>query len=479
MSKKIIIGAIILLAIIGLAIFYLTKPSITPSPINDAQCSSDSDCKLIYSNCDCEAVSISDSRTSLDNTGLCKMNLCRAYNTNAICSRGLCVKSPDQTSNNSLPSADNIITANNQFAIDLYSKYSSKEENVFFSPYSLSSALAMTYEGARGQTAEEMQKVMHFPNDTSLMRSEFSSLYLTLNPSNSPYKLTTANALWAQRDFKFSQDYLNLVETNYYGKTTNLDFKDDTENSRITINNWVANKTNDKILDLIPSGTIGPDTRLVLTNAIYFLANWSQKFETDFTSEKDFNLSSGTSIKTQMMHQTSYFSYMENSNLKMLEMDYLGDDLSMLVLLPSNNNIDSLDNTLNLENLETWKKEMNNSEVEVSFPRFKFETKYMMASDLKQMGMPIAFTDSADFSGMTGKKDLQISEVIHQAFVNVSESGTEAAAATAVIMVSSAMPGEPRPRPKIFNANHPFIFLIQEKSTGTILFMGKVANPNI
>ncbi len=419
MNKKIIIAVIILLAIVGLGIFYMSRPHVVIVPVN---------------------------------------------NSHSISPIG---------------SADNIITANNQFALDLYAKYSSKQGNVFFSPYSISSALAMTYEGARGQTAQEMQNVMHFPNDITKMRSDFSSLYSKLNPANSLYKLSTANALWAQKDYSFLPDYLNLVEKNYYGKTTNLDFKTDTENSRITINNWVANQTNDKILDLIPKGIIDSMTRLVLTNAIYFKANWSQQFESESTYEQDFNLTSTQSIKAKMMHQTSNFNYMENNNLQMLEMDYLGNDLSMLVILPKDN-INNLQSSINLQNLESWKKEMNPEEVQVSFPRFKFETKYLMADDLKEMGMPTAFSGLADFSGMDGAKDLYIGQVIHQAFVNVSESGTEAAAATAVVMrAMSAEPGAPSPPPKIFNANHPFIFLIQEKSTGTILFMGKVENPNI
>lgn len=419
MNKKIILGIILALIIIGLVIFFIPKNNnLLPSPFNNSL-------------------------------------------------------------NPSAKAADNIIDANNQFTFDLYSRYSTDDSNIFFSPYSISSALAMTYEGARGQTAEEMQKVMHFPDDTAKMRSDFSSLYQTLNPPNSIYQLSTANALWAQKDYTFLQDYLNIVEQNYYGKTTNLDFKTDTENSRITINNWVANKTNNKILNLIPQGMINPYTRLVLTNAIYLKANWSQQFKPSGTSEQDFNLSSGTTTKTQMMHQEFSFNYMENDNLQMLEMDYADSNLSMLVLLPKDNNLKNLETSINLKYLEDWKKEMNSTDVMVSFPRFKFETNYFMADDLKAMGMPTAFnTNNADFSGMTGNTDLYISQVIHKAFINVSESGTEAAAATAVVMQAGAVgPGEPQPEPKIFNANHPFIFLIQEKSTGTILFMGRVENP--
>ena len=377
-------------------------------------------------------------------------------------------------------SLSNVIEANNQFSLDLYSEYSSKDDkNVFFSPYSISSALAMTYEGARGKTAEEMQDVLHFPNDTGKMRSDFVSINKELNKADKTYKLSVANALWAQKDYPFLQDYLNTVEQTYGGKATNLDFKTDTENSRVTINRWVEDKTNDKIKDLIPPRVLSDATRLVLTNAIYFKANWTDKFEMEATYDADFNLASKTSIKVPMMHQTSDFNYMENNALQILEMDYQGNDLSMLVLLPKENNLSGLEDSINLKNLDAWKKELNSTKVEVSLPKFKFETKYFMADDLKSMGMPAAFSDDADFSGMTGKKDLKISQVIHQTFINVSESGTEAAAATAVIMVASSVgPGEPQPQPKIFNADHPFMFLIQEKSTGTILFMGRVNDPS-
>jgi serpin B len=366
------------------------------------------------------------------------------------------------------------VDANNQFALDLYSRYKSKDENIFFSPYSISSALAMTYEGARGQTADEIQRVFHFSSDKDKMRSDFLNVYNELNKADKPYKLTTANALWAQKDYPFIQDYFNTVEKYYDGKVTNLDFRLETENSRKTINAWVENKTNDRIKNLIPKGALDPVTRMVLTNAIYFKANWSQQFNNQTTYDQEFKLSSGANTTVKMMHETGNFNYGETNDLQILEIPYLGDDISMLILLPKGNSLSKLENSLSTDNLANWKKSMNYTEVQLSLPKFKFETGYLMSNDLKEMGMPTAFSANADFTGMSQTHELFISEVIHKTFVEVSESGTEAAAATAVIVAGT---GYPEHQPKIFDADHPFIFLIQQKDTGNILFIGRVFNP--
>jgi len=372
----------------------------------------------------------------------------------------------------------NVVDANNKFAIDLYSKYKTNEGNVFFSPYSISTALAMTYEGARGQTAEEMQKVFYFPEDSNTMRNGYANLYAEINKPDKKYKLSVANALWAENDFQFLDEYFNVVDQYYNGKVTNLDFKRDPEGSRVTINNWVEDKTNDKIKDLIPSGVINSMTRLVLTNAVYFKGEWVKQFNKDDTIERDFTTDSNNIVKAFMMQRTddeSIYNYGENNILQILEMPYSGDDLSMLIILPKDNNLEDVEKSFTTDELSDWKDELKEQRVNVFLPRFKFETKYFMAEDLAEMGMPTAF-GNADFSGMTGKMDLAISQVIHQAFVEVNEEGTEAAAATAVIMKeTSAGPGGPTI--PVFNANHPFIFIIQQKDTGNILFMGRVSNP--
>jgi len=380
-------------------------------------------------------------------------------------------------SNISLGPSENVVEANNLLALDLYNKYKSKEGNLFFSPYSISSALAMTYEGAKGQTAEEMQAVLYLPDDKDKIHSDFVSIYNELNKADKSYKLNAANALWAQEDYPFVDEYFNVVDEYYDGKVTNLDFKTDAENSRVTINNWVEDKTNDKIKDLIPKGLIGSLTRLVLTNAIYFKANWSNQFDAEETTDGKFKLGSGEFVDSRMMHQTNNYNYGETNNLQILEMDYLGDDLSMIIILPKDNKLNQVENDFSKEKLEDWKKDMQTEKVRVTLPKFKFETKYFMAEDLKEMGMPTAFTwPGADFSGMDGTKMLFISQVIHQTFIEVAEYGTEAAAATAVGMKAIGIPSE---QPLLFRADHPFIFIIQQKDSGNILFMGRVEEPKI
>ena len=375
-------------------------------------------------------------------------------------------------------SVRSVADGNNHFAFDIYSKYkSSAGVNVFFSPYSISTALAMTYEGAKGQTADEMASVLHLPKDDTVRRGGYAGIYSEINKKDKKYLLSTANALWAQKDYEFLKTYFDISEKYYGGKVTNLDFVKDTENSRITINNWVEQQTNNKIKDLIPQGAIDASTRLVLTNAVYFKGTWVKQFDKKNTQEQDFRVRSGTNVKAQMMSLTgedAVFNYTETDQAQILELPYAGNDLSMIVLLPKGDDIDSLEASLSAENLAAWKNSMSKEQVNVYIPKYKFETKYFMTDTLKEMGMPTAFSDNADFSGMTGKKDLFISDVIHQASVEVNEEGTEAAAATGVMMgAGAAAPSQA----KTFYADHPFIFIIQDKTTGTILFMGRVSDP--
>ena len=387
---------------------------------------------------------------------------------------------PTPKSNNNGESSNNVIEANNDFAFDLYSKYESNEGNIFFSPYSISTALAMTYEGARGQTATEMQSVFHFPENEFSRRSSYRELYDQLNKKNQHYELNTANALWAEQNFKFLDEYFSVVNKFYDGKVTNLDFKQQPENARSTINNWVEDQTNNKIRNLIPLGLINDMTRLVLTNAIYFKGEWVQQFNEEQTKEQDFRVAAGNNVKIKMMQKTdgdAIFGYIQADRLQILEMPYSGEDLSMLILLPEDDDTRSLEKSLNRKKLAEWTEKLEEKRVNVYIPRFKFETKYFMEDTLSKMGMPIAFSDNADFSGMTGAKDLKISKVIHQTFIEVNEEGTEAAAATAVIMKEFAIAG-PGPQIPTFRADHPFIFIIQQKETGNILFMGRVSDPN-
>lgn len=372
---------------------------------------------------------------------------------------------------------DAVVEANNQFAFDLYGRLKDNGGNVFFSPYSISTALAMTYEGARDQTADEMATVMHFPTDASVRGPAYARLYNLLNGPGKPYNLSTANALWAQYDYPFLSDYLDTVSKYYGGKATNLDFKTKTEESRVTINDWVAGQTNNRIQNLIPQGILTDMTRLVLTNAVYFKGKWTDPFLSTNTKEADFKVSPGSTVKAQMMTKRDGFKYAETGDLQVLELPYSGFNLSMLVLLPKGDGTSALEGMLTPQNLAGWTGSMQYEDVELYLPKFKFETKSYLAENLKAMGMPTAFSDSADFSGMDGTQELSIAEVIHQAFVEVNEEGTEAAAATAVVMVATAMqPSEPI-EPIVFRADHPFVFLIRERTTGSILFLGKVSNP--
>ena len=370
-----------------------------------------------------------------------------------------------------------IIEANNRFAINLYSQYKSEEGNIFFSPFSISTAMAMVYEGAEGKTAKEIKSVFGFPKYDNSRRNQYSDLLSEINKKDKEYALKTANALWAEQDFHFLDEYLTTVEKYYEGKTTNLDFRNEPDSSRLIINNWVEEKTNNKIKDLLPEGSIHSLTRLVLTNAIYFKAKWLIQFDADKTRDKNFRVNPDKSIKVPMMQRTdrkSIFNYTQNEDLQILEMPYAGEDLSMLILLPLDDDIEVLENSFTIEKLTEWKKSLRKRRVKIYIPKFKFETKYFMKNTLSNLGMPTAFTNSADFSGMTGKKDLIIDQVIHQAFIEVNEEGTEAAAATGVAM---ALKTSLRPPTPIFKADHPFIFIIQQNETGNILFMGRVSNP--
>ena len=375
--------------------------------------------------------------------------------------------------------AQDVIEANNRFAINLYSQYKSEEGNIFFSPFSISTAMAMVYEGAEGKTAKEIKSVFGFPKYDNSRRNQYSNLLSEINKKDNEYALKTANALWAQQNFQFLDEYLTTVEEYYGGKTTNLDFINESDSSRLIINNWVEDKTNDKIKDLLPEGVIDSLTRLVLTNAIYFKAKWLIQFDADKTSDEYFRVNPDKSIKVPMMQPTSQkstFNYTQNKDLQILEMPYAGEDLSMLILLPLDDDIEALENSFTLEKLTAWKKSLRKRRVNIYIPKFKFETKYFMKNTLSNLGMPTAFTDLADFSGMTGTKDLAISKVIHQAFVEVNEEGTEAAAATGVIMYMTSFRKQKHPTP-VFKADHPFIFIIQQNETGNILFMGRVSNP--
>ncbi len=377
-----------------------------------------------------------------------------------------------------------VVDANNQFAFELYSRIGAPNQNLLFSPYGISSALAITYEGAREETADEIKQVFHFPKEDSARRPAFARLYNLINAPTGDYQLSTANALWIEDTYPLLQEYVRVASEYYAARATNLDFIRNAESSRVTINNWVEAHTNDKIKNLIPQGAVDPMTRLVITNAVYFKGKWALEFDPKNTHEEDFQVmpsdpikSSPDYVKAQMMHlygENAIFNYTENYDLQAIELNYEGGEVSMLILLPKGLSTGGIESYLEPGKLARLRDQMKTEKLgEVAIPRFNFETQYELDSELSAMGMPIAFSPgNADFSGMDGTKDLYISKVIHKAFIEVNEEGTEAAAATAVIMALTSMPEH-----KTFRADHPFVFVIQEKKTGAVLFLGRVADP--
>lgn len=336
----------------------------------------------------------------------------------------------------------------------------------------------MVYEGAKGKTAQEMQSVLGFP-EIEILRKEYLALHQSLNQKTDKYELNIANALWGQEKYPFLPEYLQRVEKYYGGKLNNLDFVNQTEAAIQTINNYIAKQTKDKIKDLLAKDTLSGDTRLVLTNAIYFKGSWQFEFAKKDTKELPFKLDSGKTINTELMHlypKENLFRYYENNLLKAIELPYDGERLSMLIILP-HQNISSLADWLTASNLASAQKEMQEEEIEtIALPKFKFDTKYQMKKTLIDMGMSTAFSNLADFSGMDGTDSLYIDKVIHQAFVKVDEEGTEAAAATAVGMaIKSAIEEK---KPKKFIADHPFLFIIQDNQSRAILFLGQIKNPS-
>ncbi|MBN2317162.1 MAG: serpin family protein [Sedimentisphaerales bacterium] len=409
---------------------------------------------------------------------------CLILITTAVIVTG-CAAAENTTANDNSDKQDMIVQGNNTFALELYARLQNSDGNLFLSPYSISTALAMTYAGARSRTAEQMADMLHFPVGQSpahlnsrQLASEFGKRIKDLNArgENGAYELTVANALWGQKDYGFLAEFLELVETHYDGRLNEVDFIGATETARQTINAWVEKKTKEKIKNLIPKGMLDSMTRLVLTNAIYFKGNWAQQFEEDRTREAPFTLSDGKKIDVPMMNQTTKFNYMETDTLQGLELPYVDDELSMIVLLPKEHDgLGELEQSLTLEKLSEWQSKLRKREVIVSIPKFKLTSQFSLASILKAMGMTDAFSGSANFSGMNGKRNLAISAVIHKAYVDVNEEGTEAAAATAVTMRLTSM--GPGSQPPVFRADHPFLFLIRDNQSGSILFIGRLMNP--
>jgi len=372
-----------------------------------------------------------------------------------------------------------VVEGNNAFAVELYSQLRNQSGNLFFSPESISTALAMTYAGAHGDTAAEMAKTLHFTLPPDRFHPAMGALLGDLNTAHNGYQLSVASALWAQQGYALLDDFLQLTRSDYGAGFNHVDFKGATETARLTINQWVEQKTENKIKDLLQPGALNPATRLVLTNAIYFKGAWQSQFQIAQTQDEDFHLSKAQSVKVPLMHRAGAYNYLNAGKFQALEIPYKSEELSMIVFLPKDiGGLPALEQSLTASNIKQWLSHLRPvPEVIVTIPKFKVSQQFALQDTLGAMGMPQAFEASADFSGMTGSRDLWISAVIHKAFIDVNEEGTEAAAATAVVMVTMAREEPDRTPPIVFCADHPYIFLIRDNSLGGILFMGRVTDP--
>ncbi len=387
------------------------------------------------------------------------------------------------------PSAANegeLVKGNNAFALALYQQLraNANTENLVFSPYSISQALAMAYAGAQGNTAQQMAAALHFTLAQDRLHPAFNALDLALNrpaatteTGETPFQLNIANSLWGQKDYAFLPPFLDVLAENYGAGLRLADFQNAPEPARQAINQWVSDQTQNKINDLLPTGSVTSDTRLVLANAIYFKAGWQYTFEPSFTKAMPFNLLDGTQANVPMMGWTEPhgLSYIKGDSYQAVKLPYLGGNQSMWILVPDAGQFDKVQSALTLELLQSIIDGSQVKQVALSLPKFSFATDASLSDVLTALGMSDAFKPGvADLSGMDGSDKLFISAVLHKAFVAVDEQGTEAAAATGIVVGTTAMPLTDVQ----LTVDRPFIFFIRDEATGAILFSGQVINPN-
>jgi serpin B len=374
-----------------------------------------------------------------------------------------------------------LVDGNSAFAFDLYQTLRQNGTNLFYSPYSISEALAMTYAGAHGETEKDMAGALDFTLSQDRLHPAFNSLDLQLKERGQEakgkdeegFRLHVVNAIWGQKDYKFLGEFLDVLAQNYGAGLRILDFINETEQSRLAINKWVSDQTEERIKDLVPQGAIDQLTRLVLTNAIYFNAAWQYPFNENATSDGLFHLIDGSDVTAPMMKQTESFGYTEGIDFQAVELPYDGQELSMVILLPQAGQFDTFEAKLDAEFFKAIIHKLERHEMVLTMPKFEYASSFGLKQALSTLGMGVAFTTDADFSGMNGERDLFIQDVLHKAFVSVDESGTEAAAATAVIVGVTSVPVQPIE----VKIDRPFIFLIRDISTDSILFIGRVLNP--
>jgi serpin B len=387
-----------------------------------------------------------------------------------------------------------IVKGNNDFGLNLYAAIRGRSGNLFLSPYSIFSALAMVYAGARGATAEQMSSALHLPVDQARAQAGFVALNQRLRsggPAES-YQLSIANALWGVDGVEFRTDFLKTVQETYGATVRELNFAENAEGARLVINQWVANETKQKINDLVPAGSIRPDTLLIVTNAIYFNAKWHDPFEERLTKKADFIVANADSrrdalgfwpgsfkrkrrVSVPFMRQQGSFGYMEDDKFQALELPYVWKEMSMVIMLPRRvDGLPALEQSLTAEKVSAVFSTLGQQLVKIDLPKFKL-TEDVDLGGLLSHRMPVVLGEAADFSGMADRRDIFISGAIHKAYINVDERGTEAAAATAVGLCGAA---RHPPKPVEFRADHPFLFLIRDRRTNLILFIGRVTNPS-
>jgi serine protease inhibitor len=368
-----------------------------------------------------------------------------------------------------------VVQGNTEFALDLYAQLKGGKGNLIFSPYSISTAMAMIYAGGRGNTESQIAETMHFTLPQKALHTAFSELQDDLNRVQKPgsIQVLIANAIWPHKAYPFKKVFLGLLETHYRASITAVDYIDHLEEARQSINRWVENQTMDKIKELIKPGILNTLTRMVLTNAIYFKGNWGSQFNKESTKPMPFQVTPTQSLMIPMMYQRQEFGYHADEKIQVLEMGYEGNRLSMLVLLPvQKDGIAGLEENLNALQLQQWTGQIQKQKVETWFPKFKITSSLGLNEPLMALGTIDAFGNKADFSGMDGTRELFLSTVLHKAFVEVNEKGTEAAAATGGVISVTSAPILPQ-----FRADHPFLFFIRDNASKSILFVGRVVQP--
>jgi serpin B len=372
------------------------------------------------------------------------------------------------------------VQSQNEFGLDLYHQLQADEGNLFLSPSSVALALAMTYAGADGETRAEMAKTCHWNGFDDQLHATAQALLQQMRAnSKTGIQLTLANRLWGQSDFHFLASFLAITQQHYGAELARVDFAQ-AEQTRQTINAWVAENTQQKITSLLSPSSLSADSRLVLTNAVYFKGNWRVPFGESNTQEADFHLTSSKTISVPMMHRAGAFQYASNDQCQVLDIPYGDGSLSMILLLPKEvEGLAAIEALLNIDSLHSWLSELKReNEVRVYLPKFKSTSQFQLSQTLQNMGMRTAFDpQEANFSGMTGEPNLFISSVVHKAFVEVNEQGTEAAAATGITMSVTSAPAEPPREPPVFRADHPFLYLIRDNRNSAILFLGRLQNP--